>query len=90
VCERERKRERERERERSLQINSQIVSLSKISILLVSSGVNFTNILRAPFAPIFLCQRSINLEFKFQKDTCTTFVRKKVAQKMLVKLTRSI
>ncbi len=38
--------------------------------------VNFTNVLRAAFAPIFLRQKSINLKFKYKSVSRKTFVRK--------------
>jgi hypothetical protein len=33
----------------------------------VMAGVNFTNIVRAAFAPIFLRQKNLNLKFKYKK-----------------------
>jgi hypothetical protein len=39
-------------------------------------GVNFTNILRAAFAPVFLRQKSKNLKSKYKKALCETVVRK--------------
>ncbi len=41
-----------------------------------NSGVNFTNIIRAAFAPIFLRQKSTNLKSKYKKVSCETFLRK--------------
>jgi hypothetical protein len=38
-------------------------------------GVNFTNILRAAFAPIFLRTKSKNLKSKYKKASYETFVR---------------
>jgi hypothetical protein len=47
------------------------------SILLESkAGVNFTNILKAAFAPISLRQESTNLKCKYDKATQKTFVQK--------------
>ncbi len=43
-------------------------------------GVNFTNILRAAFAQIFLCQKSTNLKCKYKKAAVKTFARKSCAQ----------
>jgi hypothetical protein len=65
------KEERERENilyifflfSRSL-INIRLVDAARDNIL---SGVDFTNILRAAFAPNFLCQKSTNLQCKFKK-----------------------
>ncbi len=39
-------------------------------------GVNFTNILRAAFAPIFLRQKSTNFKSQYKKASRKTFVRK--------------
>ncbi len=39
-------------------------------------GVNFTNILQAAFAPIFLSQKSTNLKSKYKKALRKPFVRK--------------
>ncbi len=39
-------------------------------------GVNFTNIIRAAFAPIFLRQKSTNLKSMYKKVSRETFVRK--------------
>jgi hypothetical protein len=49
------------------------------------TGVNYTNILRGAFAPIFLRQKSTSLRCKNKKSANETF--KKEAHKMLVKLT---
>ncbi len=49
------------------------------------SGVNFTNILRAAFAPIFLRQKTTNLKCKSKKAAHKIFVWKD-AHKILVKL----
>jgi hypothetical protein len=51
-----------------------------------SPGVNFTNIIRAAFAPIFLRQKSTNLKSKYKKF-CAKHSYKKAARKMLMKLT---
>jgi hypothetical protein len=48
--------------------------------------VNFTNILLAAFAPLFLRQKSTNLKSQYKKALRETFVQK-AAHKMLVKLT---
>ena len=51
----------------------------KVQIVIIVRGlwsVNFTNILRAAFALIFLCQKSINLKCKNIKAACVTLVRK--------------
>jgi hypothetical protein len=48
--------------------------------------VNFTNILRAAFPPIFLHRKSIEQNFKYKKTALETFVQK-AARKMMVKLT---
>ncbi len=57
----------------------------------ISSGwdlisINFTNKLRAAFAPIFLRQKSTNRKSKYKKTSRETFYEK-AARKMLVKLT---
>ncbi len=39
--------------------------------------VNFTNILRAAFAPIFLRQKSTNLKCKYKRAARKTFIRKR-------------
>jgi hypothetical protein len=41
--------------------------------------VNFTNILQAAYAPIFLRQKSTNLKSKYKKALRKTFVRKSCA-----------
>ncbi len=48
--------------------------------------VNFTNILQAAFAPIFLPQKSTNLKSNYKKASRETFVQK-TARIILVKLT---
>ncbi len=40
---------------------------------------NITKILRAAFAPIFLCQKSTNLKCKYLKVTGKTFEQKSIA-----------
>jgi hypothetical protein len=42
-------------------------------------GVNFTNIIRATFAPIFLRHKSTSLKSKYKKVLLKTFVRKRHA-----------
>ncbi len=49
--------------------------------------VNFTNILRAEFAVIFLRQKSINLKYNYKKAVYKTFVEKP-KRKILVKLVK--
>ncbi len=55
-------------------------------VKLTPAEVNFTNILRAPFAPIFLRQRIANLKCSHKKASRETF-NEKAARKMLAKLT---
>ena len=52
----------------------------------LTPGVNFTNIFRAAFPPISLCQKNTNLSHKYKKAAQKTFVQK-AARKMVVKLT---
>jgi hypothetical protein len=42
----------------------------------LTPGVNFTNIFRAAFVPIFLRQKITNLKCKHKKTVLETFVRK--------------
>jgi hypothetical protein len=53
----------------------------------VRPDVNFTNILRADFMPIFWCQNSSNLKCKCKKAVCANLHTKKSGHKILVKLT---
>jgi hypothetical protein len=55
-------------------------------LLLRLPGVNFTNNIRAAFAPIFLRKKSTNLKSKYKKF-CAKLLYVKAARKMLVKLT---
>ena len=50
--------------------------------------VNFTNILRATFAPISFQQKNTNLSRKSTKELHKTFLYEKDAPKTLVKLTQ--
>jgi hypothetical protein len=52
----------------------------------ITPGVNFTNILRAVYALIFLHQKSTNLNCKYKKLNLK-LLYEKAASKMLVKLT---
>ncbi len=45
------------------------------------ASVNFNNILRAAFAPIFLCQKSTNIKCKFKKYKHKHFRTKKLRAK---------
>ncbi len=47
--------------------------------------VNFTNILRAAFAPIFFHQKSTNLKYRYKK-LCAKLLNEKATCKMLVKI----
>jgi hypothetical protein len=47
--------------------------------LKMKQGINFTNKLRAAFAPIFLRQKSTNPKSKYKKAPHKTFVRKSCA-----------
>jgi hypothetical protein len=55
-----------------------------------SQGVNFTNILRAAFVPIFLRQKRTHLKCKHKKLCVKLFCTKKAVGKMLVKFTRAV
>ncbi len=50
-------------------------------------GVNFTNILRAAFAPIFLRQKKVQTLNLSTKKFCTKLLYEKAVRKMLAKLT---
>ncbi len=52
----------------------------KTKISKIDSWVNYTNILRAVFTPIFLRPKHANLKFKYQKAAHKTFVRKSQTQ----------
>ncbi len=61
MMKRERRRKRKRERMRDVGEG-------------VRDEVNFTNIIRAAFAPIFFRQKSTNLKCKYKKAAGKTFV----------------
>ncbi len=64
--------------------------LSVKMLVKLIQGVNFTKILRAAFAPIFLHQKNTNLECKYKKKLCTKLLYEKAARKMLMKFSPEI
>jgi hypothetical protein len=59
---------KERKKESQERDNSHLCLVGWIFIHSLLAGVNFANILRVPFAPLFLRQKSSGLKFKRQKD----------------------
>jgi hypothetical protein len=59
------------------------------SKILMDSNSQFHQHFMSAFTPIFLRQKSSKLKCKYKKALRKTFVQKKAAHKMLVKLTTS-
>jgi hypothetical protein len=51
--------------------------LANKMLVKLSPGINFTNIIRADFAPQFLRQKSTNLKFKYKKAAREALEQKK-------------
>jgi hypothetical protein len=77
---------REGQNQRNLEVDRVTPFPSDDCILTIRTpGVNFTNIIRAAFAPIFLRQKSLILKSKYKK-VLRKHLYEKVARKMLMKL----
>jgi len=58
--------------------------------MLMTPVVNFTNILWGVFLPIFFCQKIAKPNCNYRKSANNTFIQKKAASKMLMKLTPGV
>jgi hypothetical protein len=65
----------------AFQITTHLLACCLTLIPIKKLGVNFTNILRAAFAQIFLCQKKHKPKMRVQKTAGKTFVRKSCSQK---------